>query len=118
LRAKTDTGWIAQPSARPARSASSTVFLFRTDSTPGIPRQTGQTLVFGVSPKRVGQPQKIFVCVRSWQWTSSPMTASYSITPALFRVGTSGTRPTGPADYSTGARATPSAISDITTGAG
>src|SRR5258705_9293259 len=42
-----------------------------------MPRQTGQTLVFGGSPKRVEQEQKIFEAVSSCTWTSSPMTGSY-----------------------------------------
>src|SRR5437879_53535 len=57
--------------------AISTARLFRTGRVPGRPRHTGQTLVFGGSPKRVEQPQKIFVFVRSWTWTSRPMTGSY-----------------------------------------
>src|SRR5437867_12236503 len=44
-----------------------------------MPRQTGQTLVLAGAPKRVEQPQKIFESVRSWQWTSRPMTGSYSM---------------------------------------
>src|SRR5881398_446387 len=32
---------------------------------------------FGGSPKRVEQPQKILVLVRSCTWTSRPMTGSY-----------------------------------------
>ena len=46
-------------------------------SAPGRPRQTGQTLVFGSEPKLFAQPQKTLVAVRSWTWTSSPMTGSY-----------------------------------------
>src|SRR6266850_6416198 len=46
-----------------------------------MPRQIGQTLVLAGSPKRVEQPQKIFEAVRSWQWTSRPMTASYGMPP-------------------------------------
>src|SRR5215471_9805046 len=63
--------------ASEASMAISTARLFRTGSVPGRPRQTGQTLVFGGSPKRVEQPQKIFVLVRSWTWTSRPMTGWY-----------------------------------------
>ncbi len=37
------------------------------------------TFVFGASPKRFGQPQKILVAVSSWQCTSSPTTASNSV---------------------------------------
>src|SRR5205085_12208955 len=57
--------------------AISTARLFRTGSVPGRPRHTGQTLVFGGSPKRVEQLQKILVLVRSGTWTSRPMTGSY-----------------------------------------
>src|ERR1700757_1725821 len=63
--------------ARAARMAISTARLLRNGSVPGRPRQIGQTLEFGESPKRVEQPQKIFVLVRSWTWTSRPMTGSY-----------------------------------------
>src|SRR5260370_23416600 len=57
--------------------AISTARLLSPGRVPGKPRRTGQTLVFGGSPKRVEQPQKIFVLVRSWTWTSRPMTGSY-----------------------------------------
>ena len=62
--------------ARAALSASVTAWRFRTGSAPGSPRQTGQTLVLGSSPNRLRQPQNSFVAVRSWQWTSRPMTGS------------------------------------------
>src|SRR5689334_11963720 len=60
-----------------ASVANSTARRFNTGSAPGIPRQTGQTLVLGGAPNLVEQPQKIFVSVSSCTWTSSPMTASY-----------------------------------------
>ena len=48
-----------------------------TGSAPGRPRQTGQTWLFGAAPSyAVEQAQNIFEAVRSWQWTSMPMTAS------------------------------------------
>ena len=50
--------------AMAASVANSTAFLFRTGKAPGIPRQTGQTLVLGGAPKRVEQEQKILVAVR------------------------------------------------------
>src|SRR5215471_8607715 len=59
-----------------ARVANSTAFLFRTGSAPGMPRQTGQTFVFGEAPNRVEHEQKIFVAVSSWTCTSSPITGS------------------------------------------
>src|SRR6185312_6972275 len=66
-----------QFSAIEASAANSTARRFNTGSAPGIPRQTGQTLVLGGAPNLVEQPQKIFVSVSSWTCTSSPMTASY-----------------------------------------
>src|SRR5579872_1519451 len=68
---------MRQLSASPALMASSTARRLSTGSAPGSPRQTGQTFVFGDAPKLVGQPQKIFVAVASWTWTSSPITGSY-----------------------------------------
>ena len=63
--------------ARPVARTSSTARLLMTGSAPGRPRQTGQTWVFGGAPSyAVEQPQNIFEAVRSWQWTSMPMTAS------------------------------------------
>ena len=51
-----------------------------TGNVPGMPRQTGQTRVFGSSGSpargRVGQPQNIFDSVRSWACTSMPMIVS------------------------------------------
>ena len=52
-------------SAIAASVANSTTFLLSTGNAPGIPRHTGQTLVFGGAPKRVEQEQKILVAVRS-----------------------------------------------------
>src|SRR3954463_9494472 len=71
---------MRQFSAMAARTAKSTVFLFRTGSAPGSPRHTGQTLVFGGAPNFVEQPQKIFVAVSSCTWTSRPMTGSKFVT--------------------------------------
>src|SRR2546430_2688482 len=51
--------------ASPARIANSTTRRLRTGSTPGMPRQTGHTLVFGGPPKAAEQRQKIFERVRS-----------------------------------------------------
>jgi hypothetical protein len=85
LRAKIDTGSMAQSSASEARRANSTARRFKTGSVPGMPRQTGQTSLLEGAPKRVEQPQKIFESVRSWQWTSRPMTGSYSMPLPGFR---------------------------------
>src|SRR5271157_1633907 len=68
---------MRQSSAIAASVANSTAFRLSTGSAPGIPRQTGQTLVLGGAPNRVEQEQKILVAVRSWTCTSSPMTGSY-----------------------------------------
>jgi hypothetical protein len=46
-----------------------------------MPRHTGHTFVFGAAPNSVEHEQKIFVAVRSWTWTSSPITAS-NVAPA------------------------------------
>src|SRR5512134_1829609 len=54
----------------------STARRFRTGSAPGSPRHTGQTCVFGGAPKRVLQPQKILLAVRSCAWISRPITGS------------------------------------------
>src|ERR1039458_8876391 len=66
-----------QLSAIEASTANSTACRLSTGSGPGNPRHTGHTLVFGGLPNWVEQPQKILVLVRSWTWTSSPMTGSY-----------------------------------------
>src|SRR5579864_5664030 len=60
-----------------ASVANSTAFRFSTGKAPGRPRHTGQTFVFGGSPKRVEQEQKILLAVSSWTCTSSPITGSY-----------------------------------------
>src|SRR5215472_3871362 len=67
---------MSQFVARPARIANSTTRRFSTGRTPGIPRQTGQTLVFGGVPKAAEQAQKIFDRVSSSACTSRPITAS------------------------------------------
>src|ERR1700723_746787 len=68
---------MRQPSAIAASTAKSTTLRFSTGKAPGRPRQTGQTLVLGGSPKRVEQEQKIFDTVKSWTCTSKPITGSY-----------------------------------------
>src|SRR6266576_6222409 len=68
---------ISQFSAMAASVANSTALRFSTGKAPGSPRQTGQTFVFGGSPKRVEHEQKILLAVSSWTWTSSPITGSY-----------------------------------------
>jgi hypothetical protein len=48
-----------------------------TGNAPGSPKQTGHTRLFGGAPSySVEQAQNIFEAVRSWQWTSIPMTGS------------------------------------------
>ena len=47
-----------------------------TGSVPGMPWQTGQVCALGGAANAVGQPQNIFERVRSWAWTSRPMTTS------------------------------------------
>jgi len=52
--------------ANPSLIADSTTDLFKTGSTPGIPRQIGQVWLFGGAPNVVEHPQKIFVFVFNW----------------------------------------------------
>src|SRR5882724_12057124 len=59
--------------------ANSTALRFKTGNAPGNPRHTGQTWVFGAAPNCVEHEQKILVVVRSWTWTSRPMTGSYFV---------------------------------------
>src|ERR1700691_3907770 len=72
-----DTSLMRHSRAIAASVANSTALRSSTGKAPGIPRHTGQTLVFGGSPKRVEQEQKIFDAVSSCTWTSSPITGSY-----------------------------------------
>src|SRR5271157_6164611 len=72
-----ETSLMRHSNAIAASAANSTAFRFNTGKAPGSPRHTGHTFVFGGSPKRVEQEQKIFDAVRSCTWTSSPMTGSY-----------------------------------------
>src|SRR5208282_3141967 len=78
-----ETSLMRHSKAIAASTANSTAFLFNTGNAPGSPRQTGHTFVFGGSPKRVEQEQKIFEAVSSCTWTSSPMTGSYLAMSAL-----------------------------------
>src|SRR5580698_5872874 len=70
---------MVQLRARPILTAYSTAFLFMTGKVPGNPKQTGQTWVLASLPNIARQPQKCLVAVLRSQWTSSPMTGSYSI---------------------------------------
>src|SRR5271157_3192993 len=72
-----ETSLMRHSKAIAARTANSTAFRFSTGNAPGSPRQTGHTFVFGGSPKRVEQEQKIFEAVSNCTCTSSPMTGSY-----------------------------------------
>src|ERR1017187_2818950 len=77
MRAKIDVWLILKLSDVAASTANSTARWFNTGNGPGKPRHTGQTLLFGGSPNWVEQAQKILVRVRSWTWTSNPMTGSH-----------------------------------------
>src|SRR5208337_1470920 len=82
-----ETSLMRHSKAIAARTANSTAFRLSTGKAPGSPRQTGQTFVFGGSPKRVEHEQKIFEAVSSWTWTSSPMTGSYFASRSSERAG-------------------------------
>src|SRR2546425_5115751 len=58
-----------------------------TGSTPGRPRQTGQTFVFGGAPNSLAQPHHILDFVLSWTCVSNPMTGSYSIRSRIVAKG-------------------------------
>src|SRR3954468_8980133 len=58
---------------------------FATGNTPGIPRQTGQTFVFGGAPNSLAHPHHIFECVFNCTCVSKPMTASYSMAEIIFQ---------------------------------
>src|SRR4051794_3031372 len=71
---------MAQPKARPVIVAASTAARLITGRTPGRPRQTGQTWVFGGAAKYSAlHPQNILLLVSNWAWTSRPMTVSYRV---------------------------------------
>src|SRR3954452_3641987 len=71
---------MSQLRASPVMIVSSTARRLMTGRTPGIPRQIGQTWLFGDAPAYSDeQPQNILLAVRSCEWTSSPMTASYCV---------------------------------------
>ena len=59
--------------------AHSTAFLFSTGNTPGSAMSTAQACAFGAAPKAVEAPEKIFDCVASCAWVSSPITTSHLI---------------------------------------
>src|SRR5579863_6220832 len=87
-----------QCNAIAASVANSTTFLFNTGSAPGMPRQTGHTLLFGAAPNRVEHEQKILVAVSNWTCTSSPITGSNRVS---LTTDVSGTL-TISSDYKTG----------------
>ena len=68
---------MVAPMARPVAITCSTARRLMTGSAPGSPRQTGQQWLLGAaSSYAVEQGQNIFETVRTWQWTSIPMTGS------------------------------------------
>ena len=72
------TAGAVAPIARPVTRTCSTAARLMVGSTPGRARQTGQVCVFGAaSAVGTAQAQNILLAVRTWQWTSTPMTASY-----------------------------------------
>lgn len=63
-----------------------------TGRTPGNPRQTGQTRVFGSDPNSFAHPHHILERVRNCTCVSNPMTASYSIRGRISATGPSGVK--------------------------
>src|SRR6266566_7604444 len=86
---------MVQLSSKPVRVVSRKAASFATGSTPGKPRQTGQTFVLGGAPNSLAQPHHIFDLVLSWTWVSSPMTASYSMTQKIGGLAQSLCQPRG-----------------------
>ncbi len=74
MRANCDSRWMVAAAAVARRRPSVTARRLRTGSVPGNPRQTGQVAELGGAPTVTGQAQNILERVRSWAWTSSPMT--------------------------------------------
>ncbi len=73
------SGATVQLSSKPVSAVRRSASSLATGNTPGKPRQTGQTCVFGAAPNSLAQPHHIFDFVLSWTCVSRPMTASYSI---------------------------------------
>src|SRR3954471_21449714 len=63
----------------PVSTVSLSASSFATGNTPGMPRQIGQTFVFGAAPNSFAHPHHIFERVLSCTCVSRPMTASYSM---------------------------------------
>src|SRR3990167_771644 len=70
---------MVQFRAKPTFIAYSRARSLTTGNAPGRPRQTGHVRVLGASPNLFAQPQKIFVFVLNWRWTSNPITVSYFV---------------------------------------
>src|SRR5205807_8774528 len=71
---------MSQLSASAVFRHASTAARFGTGRTPGRPRQTSHTYVFGGAfSGATAQPQNIFVFVFGWTWTSMPITTSQSL---------------------------------------
>lgn len=68
---------ILQLRARAVRRTISIAVLFGTGSVPGMPRQMGQTRVFGCPPNATGHLQNILERVANSAWTSMPMLGMY-----------------------------------------
>src|SRR5438128_2741377 len=88
---------MSQLSASAVFRQASTAARFGTGRTPGRPRQTSHTYVFGAAfSGATAQPQNIFVFVFGWTWTSMPITTSQlsiPLTPTLSPEGERGRPP-------------------------
>src|SRR5690625_2710056 len=74
-----DLGATVAPTANPKRMAFSAAAPLNTGKVPGKAISTALAWVLGAAPKRVLLAEKIFDCVDSWAWISSPRTISHSI---------------------------------------
>ena len=70
-------GGTVAPIASPVVRTCSTAARLIVGRTPGRARQTGHVCVLGAASRGgTAQAQNILLAVRTWQWTSIPMTAS------------------------------------------
>src|SRR5947208_15985066 len=78
---------MLQLRSKPVSAVNRKASSLATGRTPGKPRQTGQTFVFGGAPNSLAQPHHILDLVLSWTCVSSPMTASYSMCKSIRQPG-------------------------------
>ena len=77
MRSQRVVAGAVAPIAAPVARTCSTACRLMVGSVPGNARQTGQVCVLGsASGDGTAHAQNILLAVRTWQWTSIPITAS------------------------------------------